>query len=158
MTGLVTWKRLVFHVGGYDPVTPERMRARFVRELGRFERTWSVSASVSDPEIATDKIAWDIETSGPNWRVHTRFQFVRLDDVMDTVARRSMWQRIPLGLLSFVEFIAAGALWGYLRTNWRYALFFLYPLLLFTLMVVIASFAGLIAARLSGSAPDSIRS
>jgi hypothetical protein len=71
---------------------------------------------------------------------------------MDTVHRRPMWQRIPLGLLSFVEFIAAGALWGYLRTNWRYALFFIYPLLVFTLLAVAASLAGAVAARLSGYA------
>jgi hypothetical protein len=152
MTDLITWRRLVFHVGGYDPVTPEKMRARFVRELRRFERTWSVNASVSESEIETDKIAWDIETSGPNWRVHTRFQFVRWDDVMDTVHRRPMWQRIPLGLSSFVEFIAAGALWGYMRTNWRYALFFIYPLLIFTLLAVAASLTGLLIARFSESA------
>jgi hypothetical protein len=152
MTDLITWKRLVFHVGGYDPVTPERVRARFMRELRRFERTWAVNASVSESEIEADKIAWDIGTSGPNWRVHTRFQFVRWDDVMDTVHRRPMWQRIPLGLLSFADFIAAGALWGYIRTNWRYALFFIYPLLLFTLFVVAAFFAGLLIARVGGSA------
>jgi hypothetical protein len=152
MTDLITWKRLVFHVGGYDPVTPERMRARFVRELRRFERTWSVNASVSESEIDGDKTAWDIETSGPNWRVHTRFQFVRWDDVMDTVHRRPMWQRIPLGLLSFADFIAGGALWGYMRMNWRYALFFVYPLLIFTLLAAAASLTGSLAVRLSGSA------
>jgi hypothetical protein len=151
MTELIKWKRLVFHVGGYDPATPERVRARFVRELRRFERTWSVNASVSESELDVDKLAWNIETSGPNWRVHTRFQFVRWDDVMDTVHRRPMWQRIPLGLLTFVEFIAAGALWGYMRTNWRYAAFFLYPLLLFTFLAVIAGLAGLLIATSSGS-------
>jgi len=152
MTDLITWKRLVFHVGGYDPTTPERIRARFIRELRRFERTWSVKASVSELELDADKLAWDIETSGANWRVDTRFRFVRWDDVMDTVQRRAMWQRIPLGLLSFVEFIAAGAFWGYLRTSWRYAAFFLYPFLLFTLLAATAGYGGLLVARLSGSA------
>ena len=56
-----------------------------------------------------------------------------------------------MGLLAFADFVAGGALRGYARTNWRYALFFLYPYL-FLLMMVLASFyAGEFAARTSGS-------
>src|SRR6202790_5815076 len=40
-------KRLVFHLGGYDPITPYVVaQRRFVRELARFERTWSIKASM----------------------------------------------------------------------------------------------------------------
>jgi len=145
-------KRLVYHIGGYDPATPERVHRRFVRELRHFEMTWSVKSAVSEPEIEADQIAWNIDTAGPNWRVHTGYRFVRWDDVMESFQRRPTWQRIPLGLLSFVEFIFAGALWGYLRTNWRYALFFLYPFLLVAIFAAVSGMAGLWVARAIGSA------
>src|SRR5262249_51652349 len=140
-------KRLVYHIGGYDPATPERVHRRFVRELRHFEMTWSVKSAVSEPEIEADQIAWNVDTAGPNWRVHTCYRFVRWDDVMEGFQRRPSWQRIPLGLRCFVEFVFAGALWGYLRTNWRYALFFLYPFLLVAVFAVAAGMAGGWVAR-----------
>ena len=43
----VVAKRLVFHLGGYDPITPYVVaQRRFVRELARFEGTWSAKASI----------------------------------------------------------------------------------------------------------------
>jgi pimeloyl-ACP methyl ester carboxylesterase len=62
-----------------------------------------------------------------------------------------VWSRLPLGLLAFADFVAAGALRGYARTNWRYALFFLYPYLLLLMMVLASCYAGEFAARMSGS-------
>src|SRR5262249_56367851 len=57
-------KRLVYHIGGYDPATPERVHHRFVRELRHFEMTWSVKSAVSEPEIEADQVAWNIDTAG----------------------------------------------------------------------------------------------
>src|SRR5438874_6635873 len=124
----VVAKRLVFHVGGYDGgMRPDVMHRRFVRELRRFERTWSVQASASEPRLGDDQSAWQVTTTGPNWRVETDYRLLRWDDIIDADAGRPMWQRLALGVLTFLDFVAAGALWGYFRLNWRYALFFLYP-------------------------------
>jgi hypothetical protein len=153
MTGAIIAKRLVFHIGGYDPVPPEMVHRRFVRELRRFENTWSATASVSKPEIGADKASWGVITTGPNWRVETNYHFVRWDDVMETIGRRPMWRRIPLAFLAFLDFVAAGALWGYIRTNWRYAIFFLYPFLLFATLALVAWFLYVLVATASESAP-----
>jgi hypothetical protein len=152
MTDRPIRNRLVFHIGGYDPAQPETVHHRFVRELRRFEHTWSAAASVSDLTVDTDTLRWEIDTSGANWRVHTRYDFVRWDDVMEAVHRRPMWLRVPLGFLSLAEFFMAGAFWGYLRTAWRYGLFFLYPIVLVAVFGTIAGAAGLLLARASGSA------
>lgn len=136
-------RRLVFHIGGYDPVPPEAAHRRFVRELGRFAGTWSAKVSASPPDMRADEAAWRIVAVGPNWRGETDYRFVRWDDVMAAASRRPIWRRIPLGLIAFADFIAAGALWGYLRTNWRYALFFLYPVILFALIVAGSVLAGM---------------
>ena len=143
--------RLVFHFGGYDPVSPMNTYARFVRELQRFRRTWSVTSSASAPSVAADRAKWTIVSKGPNWRVETDHQLFRWDDIMAVYARRPAWSRLPLGLLAFADFVAGGALRGYARTNWRYALFFLYPYLLLLMMVLASCYAGEFAARMSGS-------
>jgi len=145
-------RRLVFHIGGYDPYTlPEQSYRRFVRESKRFEKTWCAEAVVSPSAITADEATWHITTTGPNWRVETRYCLVRWDDIIRDVARQPWWQRFPLSQLAFLDFVAAGALWGYIRTNWRYALFFIYPFLLFDIFIIVACFTGIFFANASGS-------
>lgn len=145
-------RRLVVHIGGYDPyMLPEMSHRRFIRESKRFEKTWSVQAAVSPCSVKADQATWQITTTGANWRVETRYLLVRWDDVIRSVARQPWLQRIPLSQLAFMDFAAAGALWGYIRTNWRYALFFIYPFLLFDLFVIMAWLTGAFLADASGS-------
>ncbi len=152
MMSSIIAKRLVFHIGGYDAsMPPEAVHRRFVRELRRFEGTWSAKASVSEPKLSDDQVAWRVIATGPNWRVETDYRFVRWDDIINADAARPMWRRVALGILAFFDFVVAGALWGYLRTNWRYALFFLYPFLVLAAFIAIAWFFGDLAARASRS-------
>lgn len=106
---------------------------------------------MSPPNLTADEAIWQITTTGPNWQVETRYCLVRWDDIIATVARQPWWRRIPLSQLAFIDFAAAGALWGYIRTNWRYALFFIYPFLLFDAFVLIAWFTGEFFTRASNS-------
>ena len=140
-------KRWVFHVPGYDPATPAAVKQRFARELRRFEQTWSVQASVSDSG-ADD--SWRIDASGPNWKVETQYRLVVWDDVIGAARRKPMWSRIPQGLLAFCDFMVR-ALPQYLRANWRYAGFFLYPLVMFSVLAALAVSSGILAANTTGS-------
>ena len=146
-------KRLVFHVGGYDPPGPEAVHRRFLRELRRFERTWSAEACTSELEVGADMAAWRVATSGPNWHIETDCRLVRWDDVIAAAGRQPSWRRIPHGLLACLDFVAGGALRGYFRTNWRYALFFLYPFLLFAALAALAAFIGARTADVLESGP-----
>ena len=76
---------------------------------------------------------------------------LRSDDLIAAAARTSTVRRLALGLLAFGDFLVNGALWGYLRTNWRYAGFFLYPYLLITLFAALAAMGGIATASLTGS-------
>jgi pimeloyl-ACP methyl ester carboxylesterase len=146
-------KRLVFHIGGYDPVMPASgAQRRFVRELARFQATWSLKAFVDGLRDSADQTEWKVTTTGPNWRVETGYHFVRWDDVIETFKRRTIWSRIPRGILAFLDFVIAGALRGYLRTNWHYAGFFLYPFVALGALVVAALLAGVYAFKMGGSA------
>jgi hypothetical protein len=147
-------KRLVFHVGGYDPITPHASaQRRFVREIRRFELTWSVKASISALHEGVDETKWSVIANGPNWHVETDFHLVRWDDVIEQFRRRTIWQRIPLGVIAFLDFVTAGALWGYFRTNWHYAAFFLYPFVMFGALIATAYFVGVYALHASETIP-----
>lgn len=147
MTGAVIRKRRVFHVPGYDPAPPAAVKRRFARELLRFEQTWSARASVSD---GADDRNWTVAASGPNWNVETRFSLVDWDDVIAEAARKPAWLRIPQGLFAFLDF-TVNALPRYLHANWRYAGFFLYPVVAFAGLVALSVLVAGPATRLSGS-------
>ena len=99
MSGAEVKKRCVFFLGGYEPIPPERQHERFIRELARFERTWNVTASVSDMSLSDDgAIAlWRIETRGPNWTVETEYRSLLWDDMVVADFGRSDWVRVPRG-------------------------------------------------------------
>ncbi|GGC88434.1 hypothetical protein [Chelatococcus reniformis] len=145
-------KRLVFHIGGFDPFTPhEGARRRFVRELGRFERTWSASASVGPVNAGPDETSWPVVTTGPDWRVETDYRIVRWDDVIQRLSHQPVWRRAALGVAAFVDFVAGGALLRYLRTSWQYAAFFLYPFVVSAVLLTLAGLFGALVRYLSQS-------
>jgi hypothetical protein len=152
MATITVAKRLVFHVGGYDPITPHAgAHRRFVREIQRFGLTWSVQSSIDTLHEGIDQTNWSVTTQGPNWQVETDYRLVRWDDVIESYHHQTIWRRIPLGILAFLDFVGAGALRGYLRTNWHYAGFFLYPFVVLGLLMAASVVAGFFAFRLSES-------
>jgi hypothetical protein len=154
MTGKPVAKRLVFHIGGYDPITSHvSAQLRFVREIARFQRTWSVKAAVDGLYDTADQIRWKVRTTGPDWRVETDYRLVRWHDVIEAFGRRSIRSRISAGILAFLDFVLTGTLWRYLVTNWRYAGFFLYPFVMFGLLIAVAFLIGLFAFKITGSIP-----
>ncbi|KFC75061.1 hypothetical protein FG93_00821 [Bosea sp. LC85] len=145
------FRRRVYHLGGYDHAQPEVVHGRFVREARRFERVWAASAVSSEATNSDDVSTWQVCTTGPNWRVETEYCAIRWDDVVEATNRRPMWWRIPQGLLAFVDFTLAGALWGYLRASWRYAMFFLYPFLILAVIAALSLAGGAALARATDS-------
>ena len=157
MTGKPVAKRLVFHIGGYDPITSDASaQRRFVREIARFQRTWSVKAAVDGLHDTADQMQWNVTTTGPDWLVETDYHLVRWHDVIEAFRRRSIGSRISVGILAFLDFVLAGTLWRYLLTNWRYAGFFLYPFVMFGLLIAAAFLIGVFAFKISGSIPIAI--
>ena len=141
----------MFQVGGYDPTSPEAAYRRFNRELRRFETTWCVTARTTEPDVTPDEVRWTVATAGNDWAVETAYHLVRWDDVITSDWQRSDWRRIPSGLLAFADFLWNGAFLGYLRTNWRYAGFFLYPYVLLAVLAIVALLGGITVGNLSSS-------
>jgi hypothetical protein len=157
MTGKPVAKRLVFHVGGYDPITWHvGAQRRFVREIARFQNTWSVKAVVHGLHDTADQVQWDVATTGPDWLVETDYRLVQWHDVIESFGRRSIALRMSIGILAFLDFVLSGTLWRYLRSNWRYAFFFLYPFVMSGLLIAVAFLIGVFAFKITGSIPIAI--
>ena len=92
----------------------------------------------------------------PKLAVETDYHLVRWDDVIETFSRRTIFWRIPLGIIAFLDFVVSGALRGYLRTNWHYAGFFLYPFVMFGVLILVSFLIGVLALKASGSIPVGI--
>jgi hypothetical protein len=142
MPAPVVEKRCMLHLGGYEPMQPDRYHRRFERELRRFERTWNVSASLLRPTLSDDGLvaSWHISTRGPNWQVETEFRLLRWDDLVAADRARTGWKRGLRGIVALADFIASGAARAYFRVNWRYGLFFAVPI------VALAGFAAIALA------------
>ena len=60
-------KRCFVQMTGYEPVGPEHQHRRFIREMARFQKAWSVQGKVSPPQLSADGAvaSWTVETCGP---------------------------------------------------------------------------------------------
>jgi hypothetical protein len=138
--------RRIVHLGGYDPMAPPVYHRRFLREMARFNSTWTVRTAATPLDEQEGQARWQVSAEGPGWSGTTQHIILRWDDVIETDRARGWGARLGLGLLSGLDFTAHGALWGYLRHAWRYAGFFLYPFVLLAVLAGIAIFVGRVGA------------
>lgn len=123
-------RRHVFHIGGYDPISPEQQLRRLARSLSVFQRTWGVRAGiVSAIEATPVSASWVIEASGPNWNTRTSYEMLRWDDLILEDHSRGMWSRLARSFVTLVDFVVTGTLFRFMYANWKYAGFFLFPYL-----------------------------
>jgi hypothetical protein len=121
-------RRHVFHIAGYDPIPPELQLERFRTSLSSFRRTWNVSSRTSAlTQSSTVSAAWDTEAWGPNWSTRITFEMLRWDDLVLHDSQRGMWSRLGHSGLTLLDFVATGTLFRYIRANWKYAVFFIFP-------------------------------
>lgn len=140
--------RLVVHIGGFDPVSPDRLNHRLVSGLAKFSTLWSVAAKASAPEQSSDGriINWHVEANGPNWSTQTDYTILRWDDLIEPYVMKVWWRKIIDGYAALLHFTLNGTIWRYFATNKRYGIFVLYP---FFLLVGIAAISALIGSVIS---------
>ena len=144
-------RRHVFHIGGYDPITPERQLERFRQSLSNFERTWNVSSQTS--AIAdTSKVSasWDSEAWGPNWKTRMTFEMLRWDDLVLRDSERGMLSRLGQSGRSLFDFVVTGTWFRYVYANWKYAAFFIFPYLYVALFGLGGAAIAYAVTRLAG--------
>ena len=143
-------RRQVFHIAGYDPVTPEEQYQRFIQQLAVFKRTWGVEVAVATPKESSNCFAWTVDVSGANWHVHTHYELWNWDDIIRKNAQRSSISRLVNATVTYVDLLFSGTLYRYLKANFRYFVFSIVPLLEIALFVGVAGFVGWFVVRTVG--------
>jgi hypothetical protein len=144
-------RRHVYHIGGYDPISPELMLERFRYSMANFQTNWNVKGTVSDLNPSTNVTAsWNAEASGPNWKTKTTIEMLRWDDLILKDFERGPVSRLLGGGHTLIDFIGTGTFASYLRSSWRYTIFFVYPYMMVLLFAVAGLAGGYYAPRLLG--------
>src|SRR5581483_9356620 len=129
--GLVR-RRHVLYVEGYDPHGPEGYHNRFTRSFRRFLKIWPLQTKVGDLAIDSDDFAhWTVEAAGPNWRVTTRYDFLRQEQMIRANMAEPMWRQVPRALAWAYTYLFSGTLFRIYRASHQYGLVLTYfPMLL----------------------------
>jgi hypothetical protein len=121
-------RRHVFHIGGYDPITPEEQVERLRRSLSSFEKVWGASSRLSEiSNTSAINASCDLEAWGPNWKTDTTFEMLRWDDLIRRDSGVRLVPRLVQSLKALFNFILTGTLFRYVVASWKYALFFVFP-------------------------------
>ena len=148
-------KRLAVVLTGYEPMPASRQYQRFRRGLEYLGKTWGVEARVLEGEALEGPLPrWQAETKGPDWRVTTVVRHFNWSDLVERDFARSDLRRLVDGIAALFDFIGSGTMVRYFRSNFRYGLFFIYPLVLLASMAGtgIAAAWGLVGSGLPGAA------
>jgi hypothetical protein len=151
-------RRHVFYVEGYDPQGAEGYYGIFQRTWKRFLKIWPIDVRVGPLTLDSEQQAhWDIEASGPNWRVATRYEFVRQEHFIRAQMAEPLWQQIPRSLLWALDDLISGATFRVVRASWQFgfAVVHFQLMLLTWLLLSLAGgvLAGILSTRWAGLPP-----
>ncbi|WP_375785215.1 hypothetical protein ACE10Z_37665 [Bradyrhizobium sp. Pha-3] len=121
-------RRHVFHVGGYDPITPEQQVERLRRSLSSFDKIWGASSRLSEiSNTSAIDASCNVEAWGPNWKTCITFEMLRWDDLIRCDSKVGLVPRLVQSVKALFDFIITGTLFRYAIASWKYALFFVFP-------------------------------
>ena len=133
-------KRLVIQFTGYEGLHPKAVRVRHAQALKDFDRLWNARTKlppmVEEPDDCGTLAAI---TTGNGWQTETEFCQFGTADIFDDYAARSTPKRMLTGFHAFLNILFTGTLCRYLRTSWRFVLFFLWPFLLSLAILAVAA-------------------
>ena len=131
--------RTVIHFPGFEPVSAESHLKRFVRTAQASATIWGYG--VSQAERTADAPLF--VATGKNWSTQTRFHVLDHADDILALLSRPLWRQILSGYCAGFKVALSGGLVGYFRTAWRFGLFFLFPFMLMTVLLIACAGIGL---------------
>ena len=142
--------RLVLHFPGYEPVSAEHHYQRFVREAVRFQKLWGVSQKTGALEEDGGVSCWHTQSRGADWTVSTRVILMEWASHPGSSQTPAFWRRIAVSAPRYLAHYLTLSPWRYFKANWRYGLFFIYPVLV-TLLLATVALVAVWGIRLQGS-------
>ena len=137
--------RLVLFFPGFEPLGAEKHRQRFERAAQKSAPLYDASilcSQLSESEFGLP--AFTTYAKGDGWETKSDIVIFDWSSVVAEFENRSLFMRFYLGLSAQIGLVLNGTLWAYLKTSWRYGLFFFYPLVL----IIAVSLAGWVAGSL----------
>jgi hypothetical protein len=126
-------RRHVIYVEGYDPQGAEGYYQLFKRSWKYFLAIWPLNARLGELQLDSQAFGhWDIEASSPNWRVVTRYDFLRQEHIIRANMAEPLLRQIPRALGWAFDYLVSGAIIRVLRASWEFGLALIY----FQLMLV----------------------
>jgi pimeloyl-ACP methyl ester carboxylesterase len=148
-------RRHVLYVEGYDPQGATGYHRLFGRELRRFLSTWSLAAKLGALAIDSNDLAhWTIETTGPNWQVATRFEFLRLESVISANLAQPIARQVLRAVRWSLGDLFTGTSFKIFRASWPFGLHLIGQQILLLTWVALSMIAGALAARFVGAVVD----
>ncbi len=134
--------RLVLHCPGFEPLDAKAHRARYVRAARQSAAVHGLAVEAGPLEPEGSASAFTVTCRTPEGAAVTS-RIVLFDHaaLVARLTRRPLARRLAAGALSAARVVGEGGLAGYLRHGWRFALFFLFPFLLVTLMLAASGLA-----------------
>lgn len=147
-------RRLVLHVPGYEPLSPEAQRRRLTRTLDRCATAWGLTATTGPGEVSAGGAvhAFQARLAGPNWATQAEIRILAWDDLIAAdLAKPCAWL-VPRGLAALIGLLSDGTLARYSAAHWRYLIFVALPLLALAGAVLGGLLAGLLLGGWAGLA------
>jgi hypothetical protein len=151
--------RLVILLPGFEHMPVEAHHRRFMREARKTAPVYDIQLDEAAPlnvSSAGDAVTtgqFSLISSGENWTTKTDFSLYGLGDITMFYASRNPLVRLLSGIVALLDFIVTGTFFRFVATSWRYALFFLYPVVLIAIMLAISYGIGRAAMALESGRP-----
>ncbi len=127
-------RRHVLYVEGYDPQGAEGYHDIFRRQWRRFLKIWPLQSKIGDLVLDSEDLAhWTVEAAGPNWRVETRYEFLRQEQAIRANMAQPLWRIVMRAVGWMFDYHLSGTMIRIARASHQYAL----ALLAFHLMLLV---------------------
>ena len=116
-------RRHVIYVEGYDPQGAEGYYNLFTRSFRRFLKNWPLRTSIGPLQIDSDDFAhWDVEASGPNWQVVTRYDFLRQEQMIRANMAEPLRRQVARAIVWSLTYLFTGTIFRVYRASHKYGL------------------------------------
>lgn len=123
--------RLIVNFTGYEGLHPKAVRVRHRKIMSDFDKLWQTKTTLSPMQAADHGSGvMHVQTTAQHWQTQSEFHQFGSADIFDDYAARPLWLRLLTGSRAFMNILCSGTLWRYLRTSWRFVLFFMWPFLM----------------------------
>lgn len=137
--------RHVFFICGYDWKDWQYYASLFQRELDRHCAVTGAKAELGKPEKSADgvSVTWRARvTRGEGAVVKTVYEFLLWDHVIEPIRKTPLPKKLFLMLVALLDNVVTGTLFKMAAMNWRFALYWLYPIVMLTGLVALGAVVG----------------